>query len=62
MSFAREDFLEMHHNEPQPQLDGRAPIVPQARLLGRPSYHVPTPAECGGVPDPYALLETVRGG
>jgi aspartate/methionine/tyrosine aminotransferase len=21
---------------------------------------VPTPAECGGVPDPYALLETVR--
>ncbi|MGW8727673.1 aminotransferase class I/II-fold pyridoxal phosphate-dependent enzyme [Streptomyces sp. NPDC055808] len=32
---------------------------PQARLLGRPSYHVPTPAECGGVPDPYALLETV---
>ncbi|MER5890713.1 aminotransferase class I/II-fold pyridoxal phosphate-dependent enzyme [Streptomyces sp. NPDC001941] len=33
---------------------------PQARLLGRPAYHVPTPAECGGVPDPYALLETVR--
>jgi aspartate/methionine/tyrosine aminotransferase len=23
-------------------------------------FHVPTPAECGGVPDPYALLETVR--
>lgn len=34
--------------------------VPQARLLGRPAYSVPTPAECGGVPDPYALLETVR--
>ncbi|WP_328535843.1 aminotransferase class I/II-fold pyridoxal phosphate-dependent enzyme [Streptomyces sp. NBC_00344] len=34
--------------------------TPQARLLGRPAYHVPTPAECGGVPDPYALLETVR--
>ncbi|MFE4330394.1 aminotransferase class I/II-fold pyridoxal phosphate-dependent enzyme [Streptomyces sp. NPDC056831] len=34
--------------------------IPQARLLGRPAYHVPTPAECGGVPDPYALLETVR--
>ncbi|MFJ3905386.1 aminotransferase class I/II-fold pyridoxal phosphate-dependent enzyme [Streptomyces sp. NPDC090025] len=34
--------------------------APQARLLGRPAYHVPTPAECGGVPDPYALLETVR--
>ncbi|MFJ8647510.1 aminotransferase class I/II-fold pyridoxal phosphate-dependent enzyme [Streptomyces sp. NPDC093546] len=34
--------------------------APQARLLGRPAYYVPTPAECGGVPDPYALLETVR--
>ncbi|WP_329024867.1 aminotransferase class I/II-fold pyridoxal phosphate-dependent enzyme [Streptomyces sp. NBC_00690] len=34
--------------------------TPQARLLGRPAYHVPTPAECGGVPDPYALLETIR--
>ncbi|MCH0543012.1 aminotransferase class I/II-fold pyridoxal phosphate-dependent enzyme, partial [Streptomyces sp. MUM 203J] len=34
--------------------------TPQARLLGRPAYHVPTPAECGGVPDPYALMETVR--
>ncbi|MFI5806823.1 aminotransferase class I/II-fold pyridoxal phosphate-dependent enzyme [Streptomyces sp. NPDC051561] len=36
--------------------------APQVRLLGgaRAAYHVPTPAECGGVPDPYALLETVR--
>ncbi|MFD3514656.1 aminotransferase class I/II-fold pyridoxal phosphate-dependent enzyme [Streptomyces sp. NPDC058657] len=37
--------------------------APQVRLVGggaRASYHVPTPAECGGVPDPYALLETVR--
>ncbi|GAA3377666.1 aminotransferase class I/II-fold pyridoxal phosphate-dependent enzyme [Streptomyces sannanensis] len=34
--------------------------TPQARLLGVPAYHVPTPAECGGVPDPYALLETIR--
>jgi len=34
--------------------------APHARLLGRPVFHVPTPAECGGVPDPYALLETVR--
>ncbi|MGW7382992.1 aminotransferase class I/II-fold pyridoxal phosphate-dependent enzyme [Streptomyces sp. NPDC054794] len=34
--------------------------APYARLLGRPSFHVPTPAESGGVPDPYALLETVR--
>ncbi|MFJ5552714.1 pyridoxal phosphate-dependent aminotransferase [Streptomyces sp. NPDC093225] len=33
--------------------------TPQVRLLGRRAYHVPTPAECGGVPDPYALLETV---
>ena len=31
---AREDFLEMHKTAPQPQLDGRAPIVPQARVLG----------------------------
>ncbi|MGW0551666.1 aminotransferase class I/II-fold pyridoxal phosphate-dependent enzyme [Streptomyces altiplanensis] len=34
--------------------------VPQATMLGRTAYHVPTPAECGGVPDPFALLETVR--
>jgi aspartate/methionine/tyrosine aminotransferase len=34
--------------------------APYARLLGRRSFHVPTPAESGGVPDPYALLETVR--
>lgn len=34
--------------------------APYARLLGRPVFHVPTSAECGGVPDPYALLETVR--
>ncbi|WP_030607860.1 aminotransferase class I/II-fold pyridoxal phosphate-dependent enzyme [Streptomyces fulvoviolaceus] len=34
--------------------------APYARLLGRPFFHVATPAECGGVPDPYALLETVR--
>ncbi|MFD5474514.1 aminotransferase class I/II-fold pyridoxal phosphate-dependent enzyme [Streptomyces sp. NPDC127105] len=34
--------------------------APYARLLGSPAFHVATPAECGGVPDPYALLETVR--
>lgn len=34
--------------------------APYARLLGRSVFHVPTPAESGGVPDPYALLETVR--
>ncbi|MEU3840473.1 aminotransferase class I/II-fold pyridoxal phosphate-dependent enzyme [Streptomyces sp. NPDC028635] len=33
---------------------------PYARVLGRPVFHVPTTAESGGVPDPYALLETVR--
>ncbi|HEY5206757.1 MAG TPA: GMC family oxidoreductase N-terminal domain-containing protein [Roseiarcus sp.] len=30
----REDYLEMHQTVSQPQLDGRAPIVPQANLLG----------------------------
>ncbi|MFG2193606.1 aminotransferase class I/II-fold pyridoxal phosphate-dependent enzyme [Streptomyces sp. NPDC048639] len=34
--------------------------VPQTRILDRHAYHVPIPAECGGVPDPFALLETVR--
>ncbi|MFP3986982.1 aminotransferase class I/II-fold pyridoxal phosphate-dependent enzyme [Streptomyces sp. E11-3] len=34
--------------------------APGDRLLGQGTFHVPTPAECGGVPDPYALLETVR--
>ncbi|MER5475723.1 aminotransferase class I/II-fold pyridoxal phosphate-dependent enzyme [Streptomyces sp. NPDC002734] len=34
--------------------------APYARLLGRPVFHVPTPPESGGVPDAYALLETVR--
>ncbi|AXG81204.1 aminotransferase class I/II-fold pyridoxal phosphate-dependent enzyme [Streptomyces paludis] len=34
--------------------------APQARLLGRAAYHVPVSAEAGGVPDPFALLETVR--
>lgn len=31
---AREDYLEMHQTVPQPQLDGRAPIIPQGRALG----------------------------
>jgi choline dehydrogenase len=31
---ARDDFLEMHHTVPQPQLGGRGPIVPVARALG----------------------------
>ena len=31
---AREDYLEMHETVAQAQLDGRAPIVPQARILG----------------------------
>ncbi|GAA2725556.1 MULTISPECIES: aminotransferase class I/II-fold pyridoxal phosphate-dependent enzyme [Streptomyces] len=33
--------------------------APVARLAGRLAYHVQVPAECGGVPDPFALLETV---
>jgi len=31
---AREDFLEMHRTLPQERLGGRAPIVPQAKVLG----------------------------
>ncbi|MEO1104294.1 MAG: GMC family oxidoreductase N-terminal domain-containing protein, partial [Pseudomonadota bacterium] len=31
---AREDFLEMHKTTPQEQLGGRAPIIPQANVLG----------------------------
>ncbi|MEU1373598.1 aminotransferase class I/II-fold pyridoxal phosphate-dependent enzyme [Streptomyces triculaminicus] len=37
-----------------------ASYSPLARLAGRLAYHVGVPAECGGVPDPFALLETVR--
>ena len=31
---ARDTYLTMHHVVPQPQLGGRAPIVPQAKVLG----------------------------
>ena len=31
---ARDTYLVMHPTEPQPQLGGRAPVVPQARVLG----------------------------
>jgi aspartate aminotransferase len=34
--------------------------APVAHLLGRRVHTAPTPAEGGGVPDPVALLETVR--
>ncbi|MFJ5222411.1 aminotransferase class I/II-fold pyridoxal phosphate-dependent enzyme [Streptomyces sp. NPDC088400] len=34
--------------------------TPQVQLRGRPAYHVPAPVDAGGVPDPFALLETVR--
>ena len=34
--------------------------APIARLLGRRVHSVPVPPEGGGVPDPFALLETVR--
>ncbi|MET7934382.1 aminotransferase class I/II-fold pyridoxal phosphate-dependent enzyme [Streptomyces sp. NPDC005322] len=33
---------------------------PLVRLVDRRAYHAPVPAECGGLPDPFALLETVR--
>ncbi|MFD4787333.1 aminotransferase class I/II-fold pyridoxal phosphate-dependent enzyme [Streptomyces sp. NPDC058459] len=33
---------------------------PCARLLGSHLFPVPAPAGSGGIPDPYALLETVR--
>ncbi len=41
---------------PRPSPDWHAA---QARLLGRPLHTVPVPVECGGVPDPVALRETV---
>lgn len=31
---ASDEYLTMHHAVPQPQLDGRGPIIPQARILG----------------------------
>lgn len=31
---ARDTYLAMHHTEPQPQLEGRGPIVPQGKVLG----------------------------
>jgi choline dehydrogenase len=31
---ARDTYLTMHRTEAQPQLDGRGPIVPQAKVLG----------------------------
>ncbi|MYU51427.1 MULTISPECIES: aminotransferase class I/II-fold pyridoxal phosphate-dependent enzyme [Streptomyces] len=34
--------------------------APPAHLLGLPVHRAPVPAESGGVPDPFALLETVR--
>ncbi|MFI0790564.1 aminotransferase class I/II-fold pyridoxal phosphate-dependent enzyme [Streptomyces lydicus] len=34
--------------------------APPARLLGRLVHLAPVPAESGGMPDPFALLETVR--
>lgn len=41
----------------RPSAAWQAPVV---RLLGRRIHTVPTPAEGGGVPDPIALMETVR--
>ncbi|MEU6382782.1 aminotransferase class I/II-fold pyridoxal phosphate-dependent enzyme [Streptomyces bauhiniae] len=42
---------------PRPRAAWWAPV---ARLLGRRLFPVPAPADSGGIPDPYALLETVR--
>ncbi|WP_432013312.1 aminotransferase class I/II-fold pyridoxal phosphate-dependent enzyme [Streptomyces cucumeris] len=42
---------------PRPCAAWYAPLV---RLVDRRAYHAPVPAECGGLPDPFALLETVR--
>jgi aspartate/methionine/tyrosine aminotransferase len=39
---------------------GPAWYEPQARLLGHSARYILTPSDCGGVPDPFALLETVR--
>ncbi|MFI1094320.1 aminotransferase class I/II-fold pyridoxal phosphate-dependent enzyme [Streptomyces sp. NPDC020917] len=41
----------------RPAAAWQAPLV---RLLRRPVHTVPAPAEGGGVPDPFALLEAVR--
>jgi aspartate aminotransferase len=41
----------------RPAAAWQAPVV---RLLGRRVHTAPTPAEGGGVPDPVALMETVR--
>jgi aspartate aminotransferase len=34
--------------------------APQAKLAGKQVFPVPIPAECGGVPDPVALRETLH--
>ncbi|MEV7381364.1 aminotransferase class I/II-fold pyridoxal phosphate-dependent enzyme [Streptomyces lydicus] len=34
--------------------------APPARLLGQPVHLAPVPVESGGMPDPFALLETVH--
>ncbi len=31
---AKDTYLAMHQTEPQPQLSGRGPIVPQGKVLG----------------------------
>ena len=58
---AREDYLEMHHTIPQPQLNGRAPIVPQAKLLGGGSA-VNAMVYMRGQQDDYAGWDALLGG
>ncbi|WP_413804076.1 pyridoxal phosphate-dependent aminotransferase [Streptomyces iranensis] len=42
---------------PRPCAAWYAPLV---RLVDRRAHHAPVPAECGGLPDPFALLEIVH--
>ncbi len=58
---AREDFLEMHQTVPQPQLGGRAPIIPQARLLGGGSA-VNAMVYMRGQPEDYDHWDAFLGG
>ncbi len=58
---AREDYLEMHQAVPQPQLGGRAPIMPQARLLGGGSA-INAMVYMRGQPEDYDSWDEFLGG
>ena len=57
---ASDAYLEMHRTVPQPQLDGRAPIVPQARVLGGGST-VNAMVYMRGQPEDYDLWDEFLG-